>query len=428
MLIQNKPSLSKAVPRLFESSFSGVRAEATSTEATSKDITLRIVSISSVYPTLASPHRGLFVRARLQSLGQLTSVTVVAPVSWRDRRSPASRIDGVCQVLHPRWAYVPGCGVLAILPLFLRLWSAVIKLHRNGRLQMLDGHFGYPDGIATALMGTVMKIPFSVTLRGSELVHGRYPLRRWFMAWSFRKATRVIAVSGELAQFALSLGVPAANVVTISNGISSSMFHPRDPHRARARFGIPVSDPLIVTAGHLTELKGHHRVILALKILQQRGLPVRMLIAGTSPGQGVPGYEQQLRRLVTELGLEGAVQFLGEVDQETLAELFSAATVFCLASSREGCPNVVLEAQACGAPIVATRVGAIPDLIPANHLGLVVPPKDDVALQEALAAALNTKWDRDVIAQWGQSRSWEQVAQEVLTELRQAVQDPPVRL
>jgi glycosyltransferase involved in cell wall biosynthesis len=96
----------------------------------------------------------------------------------------------------------------------------------------------------------------------------------------------------------------------------------------------------------------------------------------------------------------------------------SAADLFCLASNREGWPNVVHEAMGCGTPIVATDVGGVPDMIPSETYGFVVPINDPVSLREAIGKALSRNWDRPAIAAWAGSRSWENVGREVLQEFR----------
>jgi glycosyltransferase involved in cell wall biosynthesis len=92
----------------------------------------------------------------------------------------------------------------------------------------------------------------------------------------------------------------------------------------------------------------------------------------------------------------------------------SAADVFCLASTNEGGPNVVHEALACGTPVVAADVGAVPEMLGAGRRGEIVPLNDPAALRRALEQALENEWDRRAIALWGQSRGWRQVACEVL--------------
>lgn len=223
----------------------------------------------------------------------------------------------------------------------------------------------------------------------------------------------MITVSGALRDFALALGVTPERVRVIPNGVDTSVFHPRP--RSRPADG----SKIILSAGYLIERKGHHHVIRALARLRARGVDCELWIAG---GPGREGqFEERLRSLTAELKLEGAVRFLGAVPPPRLAELMSQAGVFCLASSREGWPNVVNEALACGAPVVATRIGGVPDLLRSPDYGIIVEPGDQEGLEAALEAALSREWDREAIARWGQSRSWEMVAREVVDFLEQAI-------
>src|SRR6185295_5597344 len=136
------------------------------------------------------------------------------------------------------------------------------------------------------------------------------------------------------------------------------------------------------SAGYLIERKGYHRLIPAVAALRSRGIPCELHIAG-GPG-GESAYETGLRKMVAELHLESAVRFLGAVSPSRLAELMSEAGVFCLASSREGWPNVVNEALACGAPVVATDIGGVPEMIPSGQYGLIVPAGVQQALERSL--------------------------------------------
>ncbi len=387
-----------------------------------------ILSTSTVYPTPASPERGLFVRARLESMGERARVKVIAPLlraPWarsKEADIPAGRWDNGVEVLHPRCWYLPGSGALTPLVLFAQLVGPARGLRREHAFQVIDAHFLYPDGVAAHLLSAALGVPFTVTLRGSELLHSRYPLRRLLMARAVKRASRVMAVSGELADLAVRLGAPAAQVKVIPNGVDSKMFYPRHRAEARRKLGWAPDRKLFMTAGRLIELKGHHHAIAALKILCDEGQPVEMLIAGGNPGHGIRNYGPEIRRLVEDLKLGDRVHFAGNLAPHEMAELMSAVDIFCLASDREGWPNVVHEAMACGTPVVATAVGAVREMIRSAKYGLIVPPNDPRAMAGALRAAFARDWDHAAISAWACARTWQQVGAEVVEQLEQVLE------
>lgn len=385
---------------------------------------IRILSLSIEYPTSSEPQKGLFIRWRLQALAATNPVKVISPVALLDYANPhgwraGSRIrsggvDGSAEILHPRWLYPPRGGVVNAFCLFLRLLWPVYRLRTT--FDVIDAHFAHPEGIAAALLGTVLRKPFVITLRGNELLHRRYRFRRFWMAWAVRRAIRVIAVSTELRDLAVNWGAHSSRVTVIPNGIQKQMFFPRDREECRRKHGLSTEAKVILSAGDLAELKGHHVVIDALRRMRSANIPAHLLIAG---GDGRSGrFANRLREQVSAANLDSHVRFLGSVAQEQLSELMSAADVFCLGSFREGCPNVVKEALACGTPVVASDVGAVRQLLPDNRYGRIVPPRDSDALQEALQEALKHDWNRSQIASWGRARSWEDVASEVTSEMR----------
>lgn len=385
---------------------------------------LSILSYSTVFPRPGDPRLGLFVKARLAEVARLAAVRVVAPVAWveygnHDGRIPglvaARRTEGPLDVYHPRWLYPPGWK--RSNPWWL--WQATRRLVREiahtGQCHILDAHFGFPEAIAVERLARELSMPFSVTLRGNEPQHASNPAIRQSMAYALRRASAVIAVSERLRQFALSLGVDELRTATIPNGIDPAVFYPRDRTRCRERFGMRDDSRHIVSAGYLIPRKGHHHIVRAVHALRRQGVPAELWIAGNPGREGDVSLE--LRRLA---GDAPYVHFLPALPQTDLAELMSATDVFCLASSREGWPNVVHEALACGSPVVATDIGGIPDMIPAASFGSVVAVGDQAALEGALAGALAATWDRSAIAAWGARRTWAAVAAETAAKLTAA--------
>jgi glycosyltransferase involved in cell wall biosynthesis len=278
-------------------------------------------------------------------------------------------------------------------------------------VQWIDAHFGYPDGVAAALVAGALGLPCSITIRGNEMVHGQDALRRGALRWAFQRATRIIAVSDELREFAVSLGTPPERAVAIPNGVDGETFFPRDRASVRAALEVPHSARLILSAGGLGPGKGHHLLIRSVAALAGANPELRLWIAGSLNRDG--DYEKEIRALIEDLGMQERIRLIGAQPSARLAELMSAADLFSLASFSEGWPNVVHEALACGTPVVATRVGAVPQMLPSEEFGLTVPPGDVPALTAALRRGLERSWDREAISAHGRARSWAQVASEV---------------
>jgi glycosyltransferase involved in cell wall biosynthesis len=392
---------------------------------------MKILTLSCAFPNPAEPLLGTFIRSRMQGVAKFADVKVVAPLGVLNYShigkkqaslpTPHQRYDGRLDVVHPRYFYPPGGTVLNPLFLAAQLIAPLMRLHRQFPYQVIDSHFGYPSGVAAALVAAFLKIPFVVTLRGNETMHAQDPMISRSLKWALRRAPAVITVSQRLREFAIAMGAAPSRVRTIPNGIEVSVFYLRDRVESRLKHGIALDEKLILSAGALIERKGHHRIVRALKSLEDNGLRARLLIAGGPGPEG--GFERQTREVVAQCGLNSRVDFLGAVKPESLAELMSASDVLCLASSREGWPNVVHESLGCGTPVVSTDIGGIPDMLPSEQYGLIVPLGDQPALEQGLSRALRKTWDRDAISAWGRSRSWDCVAKEVLEVFDGVIQD-----
>ncbi len=393
----------------------------------------RVLSLCCVYPNPAQPRQGIFVQRRLQGLAELTDLKVVSPVAFlqygnpRGERLrlgrgniPGQQEDGKLTILYPRWFYPPFSGGTIPVWLFVSLAHDLLRIRRKFPFEIIDTHFGFPEGIAGYLLSSFLGVPFTMTFRGNEPKHSLSRIGRFWMTRAARKASRIFAVSERLRQFAIDLGA-APEGKTISTESIRRCFRPRDRVACRIKHGLALDRPVILSAGALVERKGHHRILEALRSIASGGTSVQLAIAGAAGPEGQ--YERKLRDLTTQLGLEESVRFLGGLSPEALAEVMSACDVFCLASTNEGWPNVVHEALACGAPVVATDVGAVPEMLAGGQNGLVVPVKNRAALASALQEALGRDWDRQAIAAWGRARSWGQVASEVFAEMQTILEE-----
>ncbi len=380
----------------------------------------RVLSLSSVFPRPGEERLGLFVRSRLIALSRRLPLEVLCPVPYLDYSSgrlefpsvDGRQIDhGGLTVHYVRWFYPPLYGALNGWLMSACVARQAGRLRSRFPFEVIDAHFGHPDGVAGHRLARRFGCPYVITLRGNETLHAEDPAKRRRMGEALRGAAAVIGVSRPLRDFAVSLGVRPERAHVIPNGVDSTVFHPRARQPLRERFGMDPEAQHVVSAGYLIERKGHHRAVEALARAHAAGIRAHLWIVG---GRGREGDATDLiLRAVEAAGLTSFVHLTGSVPPETLAAYMAASDLLCLATSREGWPNVVNEALACGTPVLAADVGGVPDMLPEERYGIVVPPNDAEALAAGLIHCLERQWDRDAIAGWGAARSWENVAAEL---------------
>jgi glycosyltransferase involved in cell wall biosynthesis len=314
-------------------------------------------------------------------------------------------------VHYPRFFYVPGILKTmdgAFYDLGLRRW---LKAYCGvARPELLDAHFEWPDGVGVSRLAQHVHLPYVITLRGRiyPCLKNRSMIRQF--AEALRNAAAVISVSRPMAEIAVELGMARERVHIIPNGVDTERFRPRGRIRARRELGLPADVPLLVCIGHLKRSKGQNDVVQALSHLPPE---THLVVVGGAFDAGA----NEVRALVTQLGFSKRVTFAGRQPHERIPLYLGAADVSILASHNEGCPNVVLESLACGTPVVATRVGAVPDLLTPGRNGATVPVGDPSAIAAAVSDILAKRWSPEQIAGSAIIRSWDAVAREVLRVL-----------
>jgi teichuronic acid biosynthesis glycosyltransferase TuaC len=233
---------------------------------------------------------------------------------------------------------------------------------------------------------------------------------------AMREATGCIAVSHSLRELALRYGVEPAKVRVVHNAIDRAVFRPRDRAACRAELGIAQQGRIVVCIGHLTARKRHHVLIDAFARVRREHPDATLVVIGGKVFE--PNYPQQLTDQVRRLGLEAAVRFEGNLPPAKVATWLAAADVFALGTAREGCCNAVLEALACGLPVVTTPVGDNAHFVTEGDNGYLSPVDDSTAMAAALARALQRSWDADAISKRLAVGAWDDVATQVLEFFR----------
>jgi glycosyltransferase involved in cell wall biosynthesis len=392
---------------------------------------IRTLLFSTLYPSSARPLHGIFVETRLRELLGHGGVEtrVVAPVPWFPltdarhgeraamARTPREEIWHGIDVRHPRYPVIPKMGMtLAPLLLAIAARQALQSVCDEGfDFDLIDAHYYYPDGVAAALLARWFGRPLVVTARGSDLnLIGEITVPRAMIRWAASHACASIAVSQALAQRLRDVGAPRVSV--LRNGVDATRFRPEPQAQARQRLGLSDA-PLLLTVGNLLEVKRHHLVIDALAYVRRQLAGAQLAIVGAGP------LRDELEGRCRRAGLSSAVTFVGAVDQEELRWWYSAADLLVLASSREGWPNVLLEAMACGTPVVASRVGGVVEVVGTHPVGVAVDLHDAQTLADAVLAQMARRTDREAVRRFALEMSWAGTSAGQLSLFRQVLAD-----
>jgi teichuronic acid biosynthesis glycosyltransferase TuaC len=287
---------------------------------------------------------------------------------------------------------------------------------RAFRPDLIIGYNVYPEGFGAVAAARALGIPVVIGALGSDILGKHDYLVSQLTAQTIRKASMVLTVSNELRERAIRYGIPPRSCITIHNGCDFSIFRPASREAARFELNIDPSAELIVFVGRLVPLKGLRELLEGASILSAARPDLRIVCIGEGP------MEKELVRRASDPDLKGRVQIAGSTSPQEIARWLAASNVFCLPSHSEGCPNVVIEALSCGRPVVASKVGGIPELLDSS-CGILVPPRDAQQLASGLSQALDREWNQEEIAN-SFRRSWEEVARETYQACCSTLREP----
>jgi glycosyltransferase involved in cell wall biosynthesis len=364
---------------------------------------IRVLAITNLFPNNKEPMKGVFNKQQFLELKKHCEIKVIAPVQWH-RCAGIIRneiIDGI-EVHHPCFFTIPGFGrSLNGFFFYFSLICKVKELRKNFKFDLILAFWAYPDGFGSFLLAKSFKKPLIIKAGGSDINYNtQYPLRRRLISYALRNSNKVISVSNALKKHMVEIGVPENKIFVNPNGVNTALFHPMPKDYCREKLKLSLNSKIILFVGNLVPVKGVNYLIDAFAKLDRNGADLKLLIAGSG------GLKASLEGQAVKLGIKEKVLFYGKQGHEDISSYINACDVFCLPSINEGCPNVVLEALACGKPVVASRVGGIPDMIPSDKFGVLVEPQDSTALAEGLKKALLIEWDKEFTQKGYSSLSW----------------------
>jgi len=382
---------------------------------------LSIASVCRTLPTPRDPYNGIFVMRRLAAMSRVAKVSVLQPIPYFPLFRPlavwarrSSRESSCVEVTHAPMFYFP--GLLKQLDGFWLYRAIKAQLHdlwAQGLLNVVDAHFAYPDGVGALRAAREIGVPAVITIRGVEEDYLKIPSIARQIRWLLQNADGCICVSHSLRESMISAGCDSGRIRVIHNAVDRDVFRPRDMVEARSRVAVGDDVRLVVSVGNLLSVKRHDVLIKAVERMARTTDNIRLVIIGGAMHER--DHPVRLRQLAAQLGVADRVMFAGRLPPEAGSDWLAAADVFALASRREGCCNAVLEALACGVPVVVTAVGDNPWFVSEGRNGFTVPPDDVAALSDGIDRALaRTTWDRDRISAELSVGNWGRVAEDVI--------------
>lgn len=350
---------------------------------------MNVLFISNLFPNAAEPTRGMHNAQQVAALARLCKIKVIAPT---DRLMPDELRDGTA-VTHPKFSHIPLLSRPFNGWLFAR---AVEPAIRREKFDVALVNWAYPDAYGVMLVAGKLGFPFATTVQGSDVnVFFRNPTRKKQILRALRASRAVFCRSEALRK---KLAGERIEATTVYNGVDRERFRPLDRAECCRKLGLDPNRKRVLYVGNLLPVKGP--TVLAEAA---RRLDAETIFVGTGTERITTG------------------RCVGARPHDEIPVWMNASDVLCLPSLNEGLPNVALEAMACGLPVVASRVGGLPEIVQEDGNGILVPPKRPAELAAALRRALTMNWNANNIIESVSAFDWDRNARNLVQHLEKAL-------
>lgn len=377
----------------------------------------KILLITNIFPNNILPHSGTFNVKQTILLSKSFEIRVIAPVPWllgtrifsscrgfgRVGKVEKEEMREGLKVYHPKIYNIPKLYTLSGIIYFLCVLRTVYRIRLYFNFEAIFATWAYPDSYVALLIAKIFRVPLIVKVHGSDINQLKNRLVKRMVKYTLRNAHSVVCVSEDLKNKLIGMNINPEKIKVIYNGVDFNIFRPMDKYFARKKLSLPIDKKIVVYIGNLKALKGLQYLLRALSVLkaEEASPDSQLFIVGEGP------YKKELENEVERYKLNGQVTFVGVKGHGEIPLWINSSDVVTLPSLSEGMPNVVLESLACGRPVVATNVGGIPEVLNDEKVGIVVPPKHEYLLAEALDNVLKGQWDENHIVQHVARFTWE---------------------
>jgi teichuronic acid biosynthesis glycosyltransferase TuaC len=358
----------------------------------------KVLFLSKSFPNKVFDVLGLWVENLVRHSVSFCQPKVISPVPYcpplpglpeyyaRLRTIPRRcAYDGV-EVFYPRYLVGPGYSLRAVewATYYLAVRRQADQLRREFPFDLIHAHFTYPDGCAAVRLGRRFQVPVIITEHvpwGPWMDSSSIVLQQAIRA--VHECALLVAVSSSVRNSILEVIDAPEKIRVIPNAVDGTIF--TLPAKGQRR----ISNQ-IVFVGAIRPVKGVDILLRAMRVLKESGREVHLLLVGESFFKNYQREYERIRRMTQELDLDGRVEFVGKQQPVDVVRYVQESAVLVLPSRAESFGMVLVEALACGTPVVATRCGGPEDIVN-DRVGVLVPPEDPQALATAIAQVLDRR-------------------------------------
>lgn len=348
--------------------------------------------VAESFPSPEYPYRGAFIGEQVKRLLEYVDrITVLSPTPYVPRFARINRVatqaslparyefvKDRCEVLFPRYLKVPGdiCLWWTTMQWRRLVSNTVRELIETRSLSLIHANKGGLSSWSSIQAARQYRLPCVVTYQGTEIHTDLVKRQReWKLSRdSFRLADLNIFVSRSLERILKSHIRPQGRCEVMLRGVDLKTFFPPKMEDVRR--------PMVLFVGRVTEAKGVFDLLEAWRKVVVKCESAELWIAGWNHS------DARFLRTIESCSQTKSIRVLGPLPLREIADLMRQAQVLCLPSHGEGTPNCVMEAMACGLPVVATAVGGIPDIVETDRTGMLVQKGDSQGLADALVSLL----------------------------------------
>ena len=411
---------------------------------------MKVCLLTHTYPCFPNDTTAPFVESTAETLQKDgVDVTVLTPDTPRFARAPSEYAVNLqtYRYFFPRRlqrlgysnTLVNDCElkkyVYLLAPfMFLSGIFHLIRLHRKHRFDLIHAFWLLPNGFIGAVLCKVYKLPLVITMQGSDMfITKQNRLFRWIATWVLKHTEMTTSVTPTFLPELAALGVPEAKRCLIPNGVDPEAFlsvplKAQEYVEIRRRFSIPEDDGIIFALGRIVLKKGFDILIQALPLVKEKVPNVTLIIGGDGTDLS------RLKTVAKEHNVSKNIRFTGTINRSEvpayfhLCDIFTLPAVFDPKGNVDGCPNVILEAMACGRPVVASDISGIPIIVKDGETGILVEERNVAELAEALVTLLTDKSKRQRFGQAGRERilnelTWGKVIEQIKEVYQRSVKN-----